>query len=123
VAPPEPEEPPPPISSEIIEVAREIVEWMATDEAKAKAAHEAAMAAKRRGDDEEWQSKLAEAREHLLNIRERWNNEVVAPIDGELPTTCKYDADEVANYHVGREAGKVTKALEFLSAISKQLRR
>lgn len=123
-APREPDRPPPPdISPEIIQVAKEIVEWMATDEAKAKTAHEAAMAAKQRRNDEEWQAKLTEAREHLLNIRERWNNEVVAEIEGELPMSCPYDADEVANYHVGREAGKVTKALEFLSAISKQIRR
>lgn len=121
--PREPEQPPPDISPEIIQIAKEIVAWMGAEEALAKAAHEAAMEAKHRGDDETWQAKLAEAREHLLNIRERWNNEVVAEIDGELPTGCKYDADQVANYHVGREAGKVTKALEFLSAISKQLRR
>ncbi len=122
--PKQPERPPPPdISPEIITVAKEIVTWMDDELAEANQHYEAAMAAKGKGDEDAWQSKLHEAREHFLNIRERWNNEVVAEIDGELPMGCQWDADEVANHHVGKEAGKITKALKRLAYISKQLRR
>jgi cell division protein FtsN len=117
-----PKAPPPDISPEIVRVAKEIVTWMEVEESEGNRHYEDAMAAKGRGDDTTWQAKLAEAREHFLNIRERWNNEVVAEIEGELPPGCEYDADEVANYHIGKEAGKVTKAIERLGYITKQLR-
>ena len=51
-----------------------------------------------------------------------WNEEVIAEIDGELPPGCQYDADEVANHHIGKEAEKITKALARLGAITKQQR-
>ena len=122
--PAKPERPPPPnISPEIIAKAKEIVAWMDDELAEANKHYEAAMAAKEGGNEDDWQAKLHEAREHYLNIRERWNNEVVTEIEGELPTGCQWDADEVANFYVGKEAGKITKAIERLAYVSKQLRR
>lgn len=119
-----PERPPcPDISDEIITTAKEIVDWMDEELAEANKHYEEAMAAKSSGKEDEWQAKLHEARDHYLNIRERWNNEVIDEIQGELPMGCKWDAEEVANYHVGKEGGKITKALDRLAYISKQLRR
>jgi len=122
--PKKPERPPPPqISEEIIAKAKEIVAWMDGELAEANKHYEEAMAAKDGNDEELWQSKLHEARDHYLNIRERWNNEVVDEIQGELPTGSQWDAEEVANYYVGKEAGKITRAIERLAYVSKQLRR
>ena len=119
-----PERPPcPDISAEIIATAKEIVAWMDEELAEANKHYEDAMAAKNNGKEDEWQSKLHEARDHYLNIRERWNNEVINEIEGELPMGCKWDAEEVANHHVGKEGGKITKALDRLAYISKKLRR
>jgi len=121
--PAEPERAPPPkISPEIIDVAKEIIVWMETEVEQGNRHYDDAMAAKTKGDEDTWQSKLEEAREHFQNINERWNEEIIAEIDGELPPGCAWDAEEVANHWIGRESGKVSKAVKRLGYINKQMR-
>jgi len=113
--------PAPDISPEIIERARQIVDEMDPDREAGLAAYEEAMRAKQRNDLETWKAKLNEAKEFFLNIRDKWNDEVIGDIEGELPPNCDWDAEEVANYHLGKEGEKVSKALKTLAAIKKQL--
>ena len=121
--PVEPERPPPPkISPEIIDAAKEIVGWMEGEVAEGNRHYDEAMAAKQKGDEKLWQSKLEESSGHFHNINERWNNEIIAEIEGELPPGCKWDAEEVANHWVGKESGKITKAIKRLGYITKQMR-
>ena len=121
--PTKPQRPPPPdISPEIVTNAKAVVERALEEKAKGDALYEEAMAAKGKGDETLWQDKLSEAREHFANIRDMWNEEIIEDIQGELPANCEYDADEVANHHIGKEAGKITKALERLAYITKQQR-
>ena len=114
--------PPPKISQEIIDHAKEVVIQAQDEQAKADALYDEAMKARQDGDEETWQAKLDQARDHYINIRELWNTEIVGPIDGELPSDTDYDADEVANYWIGREAQKITKMIDKIGSINKQLR-
>ena len=124
--PTKPNRPPPPkISDEIVLHAKEIVTQAEAEEEIGNTLYEEAMTARRDGDEKTWQSKLDEARGHFINIKELWNNEIVAAIVDELdamPSDNGYDADEVANYWIGKEAGKITKMLDKIGMITKQQR-
>lgn len=123
VEPKKPERPPPPkIRDEIIQAAKALVADAKLEQEAGDAHYEEAMDARRAGDEETWQSKLTEARDHYINIREMWNEQIEAPIDDELPTGSEWEADEVANYWLGKEAEKINKMLKNIGAINKQLR-
>jgi hypothetical protein len=113
--------PPPEISKEIIERAKELVTEMEDDRTQGEALYDEAMTAKQSGNRDKWKAKLNEAKSHYLNIKEKWNEEIIEEILGELPPDCEWDAEEVANYYLGKEGGKVSKALERLAYIKKQL--
>ncbi len=116
-----PDRPPPPdISPEIIEAAKGIVRDLKEDKDAADALYDEAMKAKEKGDLETWKDKLNEAKSHLLNILDKWN-EIIGDIGGELPMNCPYNEEEVANYHLGKEGQKISNALEKLAYIKKQL--
>lgn len=84
---------------------------------KGEAVYEEAMAARRDGNDDLWQEKLAEAGEYFYEIRELWN-ELIA----EMPASDHYDEEQVANHYLGREGSIVSKALSRLTDIKKQRR-
>ena len=84
---------------------------------KGEAVYDEAMAARREGNDELWQEKLAEAGEYFYEIRELWN-ELIA----EMPPSNHYDEEEIANHYLGREGSIVSKALSRLTDIKKQRR-
>ncbi len=116
-----PERPPPPeISDEIRARAKQVIEEIQEDRAKGDALYNEGMAAKESGDRDLWEKKLKEAKGYFLNIRDRWN-EIEGMIDEKLPMGSPWGADEVANHWLGKEADKITKALEPLAYIKKQL--
>jgi len=116
-----PERPPPPeISDEIRQLAKQVIEEIKDDRAKGDALYNEGMAAKDKGDRDTWEKKLNEAKNYFLNIRDRWS-EIEGMIDEQLPMGSPWGADEVANHWLGKEADKITKALEPLAYIKKQL--
>jgi hypothetical protein len=120
-----PREPPPKISDALISNAKAILEQAREEEALGDALYEEAMNARRDGNEASWQDKLDKARSHYINIKEMWNDEIIAAVQEELeamPSDGGYDADQVANYWIGKEAGKITKMLDKLGMITKQQR-
>lgn len=117
-----PDRPPPPdISPEIIEAAKGLVTEMKEDQEAGDRLYDEAMTAKQSGNLEVWKEKLNEAKDHYLNIRDKWNDRVIAEIEGELPMGCPWDSEEVANYHLGSEGSKISRAIDRLAFIKKQL--
>lgn len=84
---------------------------------KGEAVYDEAMAARRDGNDDLWQEKLAEASEYFYEIRELWNDLIA-----EMPASDHYDEEQVANHYLGREGSIVSKALSRLTDIKKQRR-
>jgi hypothetical protein len=126
VAPPpvEPEKPKapaakpyPPIDAAVLADARAIAARVEEPHKKADALYNEAMAARKDGNDELWQQKLAEASEILEQVQDEWN-EVLARIQ----PGNGYDEEEIANHWLGPEGRKVSKALERLAAIKKSRR-
>jgi predicted lipid-binding transport protein (Tim44 family) len=115
--------PPPQPSAEIMAQAKAIVQEMAADSTAADRLYDEAMTAKQANDTATWKAKLLEAKEHYENIMHRWNNEVITAIDDDLPSPAPhgYDAEDVANYYLGAEGQKVSKAITRLAYVKKQL--
>jgi hypothetical protein len=84
---------------------------------RGKALYDEAMAARAAGKPEEWQEKLEEAAQALVEINDRWNEIVVS-----MPPSDHYDAEEVANHYLGKEGDTVRKAMQTMAAIKKSRR-
>jgi hypothetical protein len=114
----EPEKPPyPKVEPRLIEQARAVAKKAADPAARAKRVYDEAMEAKRKGNDDLWQAKLAEADEILTPLQDEWNE-----IIQQMPSTKDYDEEEVANHYVGKEGREIQKALALLPGIKKSLR-
>jgi hypothetical protein len=114
--------PPPPLSEGVKAHAAEVAKEIAPLDIEAKGIYDEAMTAKAAGDEKTWQTKLKEAASVLGRIQERWNDEIIDAIQMEIPSTSDWDAEEVANHYLGAEGQKISKALELLAAVKKQIR-
>jgi hypothetical protein len=114
--------PPPPLSDRVKTRAAEVVKEIEPLRVKGDALYEEAMKARSGGDEAAWQAKLKEASVHFAEIRDKWNEEIIDAIQEEIPATSDWDAEEVANHYLGREGQQISKALEHLAYIKKQIR-
>ncbi len=121
VAPVKPQRSPPPnLPADVIASAKEVVLDAADKKARGDALYDEAMAAKAAGDRDTWQAKLKEASVLFNDIKESWNN-VIGDIEGLGVSNNDWDSEQLANHWLGKEGGKITKFLEPLAYIKKQL--
>ena len=113
--------PPPPIPDDIMADAKSIVELMSDKKNEADTLYDEGMAAKQGGDRDTWQSKLKQAETLYNDIREQWNSDVIMAIEGMGISNKDWDSEQIANHWLGKEGEKVSKAIERLSYIKKQL--
>lgn len=107
----------PELSMDLKRRAMEVANKAKELSAQGNAVYDEAMTARREGDDDLWQEKLAEANEYFYEIRELWNDLVA-----EMPASEHYDEEEIANHFLGREGSIVSNALSRLTDIKKQRR-
>lgn len=111
----------PELPSDIMDMAKQIVEEMVPKKEKADALYDEAMRAKNAGDRDTWTEKLKEAETLYNDIKYRWNEEIIGEISGLDLANDDWDEEQIANERLGRESEKVSKALERLAYIKKQL--
>jgi hypothetical protein len=121
-APVKPTRPPAPkLPADIISAAKDVVTDSADKKAQGDTLYDEAMKAKAAGDSETWQAKLHDAEALFIDIRDAWNG-VIGDIEGSGITTSDWDAEQLANRWLGKEGDKITRMMEPLAYIKKQLR-
>jgi hypothetical protein len=106
------EKPYPAMPAAKVDEARRLVSTFEADGAKGKRLYDESLAAKKAGNDAEWQSKLKEARGLLEDIRDKWNDFIAT-----LPSSKDYDVEQVAMHYFSTESGKVTRLTKPLAAM------
>lgn len=111
----------PQIPDDIMQMATQIVDEMGEKKSRADALYDDAMRAKQGGDRDLWKSKLNEAKDLYEDIKHRWNDEIIGELAGLDIANDDWDEEQIANHRLGKESEKVSKALERLAFIKKQL--
>jgi hypothetical protein len=111
------EKPYPPLDPKVLADAKAIAAKVEEPARRADVLYNEAMEARKAGNDDVWQQKLAEASEILEQVQDEWNELLarIQPGNG-------YDEEQIANHWLGPEGRKVSKALERLAAIKKSRR-